>query len=127
MLIRTSECNQCGECCKTVNITAVRDVALRQHGSRKELELYLGYRGIRVVGEDVERNELHYTMDIPCDQLDPENRCKVHAHPEKKPLLCHRYPMEPPEVEECSYRFEKASLFGARESERLDDELHERT
>ena len=42
MLIRTGECHQCGECCKTVNITVVRDVTLRQHGNREELERYLG-------------------------------------------------------------------------------------
>ena len=35
MLVRTGECHQCGECCRTVNLTVVRDVTvgvLRQVG-----------------------------------------------------------------------------------------------
>jgi len=46
MLVRTGECHQCGECCRTVNMTVVRDVTLRQHGNREELERYLSYRCI---------------------------------------------------------------------------------
>ena len=57
LLIRTGECNQCGECCKTVNITAVRDITLSQHRNIKELELYLSYRGIRLVVEDIARTK----------------------------------------------------------------------
>ena len=38
MLVRTGECHQCGECCRTVKLTVVRDVTLRQHGNREELE-----------------------------------------------------------------------------------------
>ena len=94
MLIRTGECNQCGECCKTVNITAVRDITLSQHRNIKELELYLSYRGIRLVGEDIARNQLLYSIDIPCQQLGSENECKVHCNSEAKPLLCHLYPIE---------------------------------
>ncbi len=106
MLRRTGECNQCGECCKTLNITAVRDVTLSQHRSIKELELYLSYRGVRLVGEDIERNQLLYSIDIPCQQLGSENECKVHLNSEAKPLLCHRYPIEPDDSEECSYQFQ---------------------
>lgn len=105
---RTGECDQCGECCKTVNITVIRDETLRQHRSRKELELYLSYRGICVVGEDVERNQLFYAINIPCQQLGPENQCRVHKDPEAKPFLCHSYPMEPDGTEECSYEFQPA-------------------
>ena len=65
MLTRSGECHQRGECCKTVNITAVRDSAIQQHGSREELEKYLGYRGIKVAGEDVERNLLFYAIEQP--------------------------------------------------------------
>ena len=115
MLVRTGECNQCGECCKTVNITAVRDVTLRQHKSRKELELYLSYRGISVVGEDVEANQLFYSMDIPCQQLGVKGECKVHADLKAKPILCHRYPMEPDGTEECSYEFKSSSLLELKE------------
>ena len=108
-MYRSGECNQCGECCKSVHITAVRDLALEQHGSLKELSLYLSYRGIRVVGEDVEKNLLFYSLPIPCDKLGPDNACGVHNTPEK-PLLCHRYPMEPPDITECSYRFTPVPL-----------------
>jgi len=104
MLTRQGECHQCGECCRTVNITAVRDATLEQHGNLKELELYLGYRGIRVVGEDAANNRLYYAMDIPCSQLGKDNRCQVHNTPEK-PLLCYRYPWEPDDVEQCGSRF----------------------
>lgn len=115
MLVRTGECNQCGECCRTVNITAVRDVTLRQHKNKKELELYLSYRGISVVGEDVAANQLFYSMDIPCQQLGIGGECKVHADLKAKPLLCHRYPMEPDGTEECSYEFQSASLLKLKE------------
>ncbi len=118
MLIRSGECNQCGECCKTVNITAVRDVTLRQHGSLKELELYLSYRGIRVAGEDVKKNQLFYSMGIPCKQLGPENQCQAHARPEEKPLLCHRYPQTQPDVEGCGYWFEGMDFLGTMKNDR---------
>lgn len=101
---RTGECNQCGECCKTVNITAVRDLALRQHGNMEELERYMSYRGIQVVGSDEERNLIFYSIRNPCSQLGPENECQVHGKPEK-PLICHRYPRTPDDIPECSYRF----------------------
>ena len=60
MLTRTGECSQCGECCRTVNLTVVRDLTLRQHGNREELEKYPGFRGIKVEGKDMERNLLFY-------------------------------------------------------------------
>jgi Fe-S-cluster containining protein len=101
LLIRNGECNQCEKCCKTLNITVVRDVTLNQHRSIKELELYLGYRGIRLVGENIESNQLFYSIETPCQQLGPENECKVHLNSEAKPLLCSRYPIEPDVNEEC--------------------------
>ena len=104
MWVREGECHQCGECCRTLNLTVVRDVTLRQHGNRQELERYLAYRGIRVVGEDVERNYLFYEMDLPCRELTGDNRCRVHGTPEK-PLLCLKYPEEPGDIPECGYRF----------------------
>ncbi len=108
MWIREGECHQCGECCQTVNITAVRDVTLRQHGSLEELRLYMKYRGIRVIGEDVGQNALFYEIDIPCDQLTDDKQCKVHDSPEK-PLLCLKYPEEPGDIPQCGYRFRKGS------------------
>ena len=109
MLERAGECVQCGECCKTVNITAVRDITLSQHGNLEELTRYLSFRGIQVVGEDVEKNLLYYTIPIPCSQLGPDNECLVHDSPEK-PLICHRYPWAKDDIAECSYTFEPASL-----------------
>ena len=103
MLIQTCECR------KTLNITVVRDVTLNQHKSIKELELYLSYRGICLVGEDIKRNQLFYSTNTPCQQLGPENACKVHENPEAKPLLCHRYPIEPDNSEDCSYQFQRST------------------
>jgi len=108
---RTGECHSCGECCKTVNMTVVRDITIQQHGSLKELELYLSYRGIRVVGSDEKRNQLYYSMDVPCSELTSENQCRVHDSPEK-PFICHRFPSSKEDIEdtpECGYSFQPKS------------------
>ena len=81
---RVGECHSCGECCQTVNMTVVRDVTLQQHGNLEELKRYLSYRGIRVVGSDEKRNQLYYSMDLPCSELTPDNRCRVHDSPENR-------------------------------------------
>ena len=104
---REGECHSCGECCQTVNMTVVRDVTLRQHGNLEELELYLSYRGIRVVGADEKRNELYYSLDIPCSELTSDNRCRVHGSPEK-PLICNRFPETKEDLEDiknCGFHF----------------------
>ena len=104
---RTGECHSCGECCKTVNIMVFRDVTIQQHGSLEELELYLSYRGIRVVGSDEKRNQLYYSMDVPCSELTPDNRCRVHGSP-MKPLICLRFPSSKEDVEDtpsCGHSF----------------------
>jgi len=108
MLVRKGECHQCGKCCKTVNLTVVRDITLRQHGSREELEKYLSYRGIKVVGEDTGANLLFYSLDIPCSQLGPNRECLVHDSPDK-PLICLKYPWFKDDIEECGYIFEDSS------------------
>ena len=87
-----------GECCKRVNITVVRDITIQQHGSLEELELYLSYRGIRVVGSDEKRNQLYYSMDVPCSELTQDNQCRVHDSP-MKPLICLRFPSSKEDVE----------------------------
>ena len=92
-----------------MNITVVRDVTLNQHKSIKELELYLSYRGICLVGEDIKRNQLYYTVNTPCQKLGSENECKVHEDPEAKPLLYHSYPIESDNSEECSYQFQHST------------------
>lgn len=106
-MIRTGECTSCGDCCRTVNITAMRDITLKQHGNLEELKRYLAFRGIKVVGEDAENNLLFYSIDIFCSELTPDNQCRVHNSPEK-PLLCYRYPREKADLEgikECGYKF----------------------
>ena len=108
MLNRTGECHHCGECCKTVNMTVVRDVTLRQHGNLEELGKYLSYRGIRLVGEDVANNYLFYAVNVPCDQLTGDNRCGVHDTPDK-PLLCEKYPWAPDDIPQCGYSFQHTS------------------
>ena len=75
----------------------------------KELELYLSYRGICLVDENIEENQLFYSISIPCQQLGPNNECKVHKSLEKKPLLYQRYPIEPDNSDECSYKFQPPS------------------
>lgn len=105
---RIGECHSCGECCQMVNMTVVRDITIQQHGSLKELELYLSYRGIRVVGSDEERNQLYYSMDIPCSELTKDNLCRVHDSP-NKPLICHRFPTSKGDTEDipdCGYSFQ---------------------
>jgi Fe-S-cluster containining protein len=108
---RTGECHSCGECCKTVNMTVVRDITIQQHGSLKELELYLSYRGIRVVGSDEKSNQLYYSMDVPCSELTSDKQCRVHDSP-KKPFICHRFPSSKEDIEgipECGYSFQPES------------------
>ena len=111
MLERSGECNQCGECCKAVNITVVRDITLKQHKNLRELKLYLSYRGIRVVGEDVEANQLFYSINISCQKLGAEGECKVHEDVDAKPIICNIYPTEPDGIKECGYEFKPSSLF----------------
>ena len=89
-----------------MNITVVRDVTLKQHKNKKELKLYLSYRSINLVGEDVEAYQLFYSMDIPCRQLGVDDECMVHGDLDSKPIICHRYPMEPDSREKCSYEFQ---------------------
>lgn len=106
-LEREGECHSCGECCQTVNMTVVRDVTLQQHGNLEELKRYLSYRGIQVVGSDEKRNQLYYSMNVPCSELTSENRCRVHGSPEK-PLICHRFPEAEEDIKDiknCGFRF----------------------
>jgi Fe-S-cluster containining protein len=109
---RQGECTFCGECCQIVNITAVRDISIQQHGSLNELKLYLSYRGIEVVGENIEKNLLFYSIGIPCSQLNVDFKCKVHNSSEK-PLICNRFPRDREDLEglkDCGYRFSQEGL-----------------
>lgn len=73
----------------------------------QELQRYLSYCGIRVVGEDEKRNQLYYSVDVPCSELTAENRCRVHGSSEK-PLICNRFPEAKEDIEDikkCGFRF----------------------
>ena len=92
-------------------MTVVRDITIQQHGSLKELELYLSYRGIRVVGSDKNRNQLYYSMDVRCSELTTDNKCLVHDSP-RKPFICHRFPSSKEDIEdilECGYNFHRST------------------
>jgi hypothetical protein len=46
-------------------------------------------------------------MDVPCSELTPDNRCRVHGSP-MKPLICLRFPSSKEDVEDipsCGYSF----------------------
>jgi len=104
---REGKCHSCGECCQTVNITVVKDVTLQQHGNLEELERYLSFRGISIVGSNEKRNELYYSIDIPCSELTSNKRCRVHGT-EEKPLICNRFPESQEDIEDiknCGFRF----------------------
>ena len=104
---RIGECHSCRDCRQTVNRTVVRNVTLQQHGTLEELKRYLSYRGIRVVGSDEKRNQLYYSMDLPCSELTPDNRCRAHDSL-AKPLICNRFPESPGAIEDiknCGFRF----------------------
>lgn len=105
-LVRTGECVQCGECCQKVRITSVLSAALANHGSLEEAEKYYSYRGIRVAEFDKISDRVLLELDIPCSQLDKNNRCKVHDDADKKPLICHKYPWFKDDVETCGFKFE---------------------
>jgi hypothetical protein len=70
-----------------------------------ELKHYYSFRNIQVAGFDKERDRIFFEMDFPCNQLDSENRCKLHASPSEKPYICHRYPWYEDDIEECGFKF----------------------
>ncbi len=103
---RKGECIGCGECCKKVRITGVYSVIIHNHGSLDEARAYYSYRGIRLVEALPQADRVLLEIDIPCSQLTPDNKCRLHETPEKKPLICHKYPWFEDDVEGCGYRFE---------------------
>jgi Fe-S-cluster containining protein len=58
-------------------------------------------------GDDEQRNQFYYTMDITCSELTADKRCRVHDSPEK-PLICNRFPETKEDIEDiksCGFRF----------------------
>ena len=104
-LTREGECHSCGECCKTLRIVTPLARLLSQHGSVEEANAYYSYRGGSITGVSTEEDLVSVEFPIPCDKLTPENHCLLHATPEIKPVICHRYPMAPDDIDECGYRW----------------------
>jgi len=107
---RDGMCHCCGECCQTVQITAKLGHALTQHRSVDEIKLYYSYRQIKVVGVDFHQDALFLEIPIPCQQLDQSNHCQIHGEPHLKPLLCHLYPAEPDDIQQCGFHFSESAL-----------------
>lgn len=102
---RKGDCHKCGECCKTVRITAVLSNAINQHRSLEEAILYYQYRDIKVMGTDPLNDYLFLELPIRCKQLDHRNKCQIYNQPELKPILCHIYPTEKDNIPDCAYQF----------------------
>jgi hypothetical protein len=79
------------------------DHLLSSHGSIDEAAAYYSFRGGRLSGVDPKARLVAFEFAIPCDKLDAENRCALHETPEKKPVLCHRYPTGPDDIPTCGY------------------------
>jgi len=102
---RGGECVMCGECCKKVRITSVLSHILDNHGSLDEAKSYYALRGIRVVETVRASDRVMLEIDIPCNQLTPDNRCGLHGTPQQKPLICHKYPWFKDDIETCGFNF----------------------
>ena len=100
-LQRTGECHSCG------GVLQEGQYYGRSRHHNPATWKYLSYRGIRVVGSDEKRNQLYYSMDVPCSELTQDNQCRVHDSP-MKPLICLRFPSSKEDVEDipsCGYSF----------------------
>jgi len=95
----------CGECCRVFRLTCVISEIVAQHGSLEEAETYYSFRGARFVHVDYDLDRVGMEMSIPCDKLTADSKCSLHHTPEKKPLICHRYPMARDDIKTCGYRF----------------------
>lgn len=102
-LRREGECITCGECCRVVRITGILSNIVSQHGSLDEAGAYYSYRGIRIIDVSEKSNAVGLEMDVHCDKLTENNKCAL--HPDKKPVICQRYPQYPDDIESCGYRF----------------------
>lgn len=100
---RAGECRRCGECCRSVRMTGVLSHVLGQHGSLEEARAYYSFRGISVAGVDRASDRLLFEIGVPCEHLTADNLCRLHGRPEEKPVICHRYPMAPDDIEGCGY------------------------
>jgi CO dehydrogenase/acetyl-CoA synthase beta subunit len=104
---REGDCTSCGECCRILRFTSVLSNLITQHGSLEEARTYYSFRGFRITDINEKDDTACLEVDIVCNQLAPQNTCMLHDQPEKKPLICHRYPLEPDDIEGCGYTFKK--------------------
>ncbi len=88
-----------------MRITSVLSNIIAQHGSFAEASKYYSYRGMRILSPDTATDTLLIEIDIPCDKLTSDNLCALHDKPSVKPLICHRYPWFPDDIETCGYRW----------------------
>ncbi|MDH4185085.1 MAG: YkgJ family cysteine cluster protein [Nitrospinota bacterium] len=102
---REGECVGCGECCKVFRMTCVLSEIIAQHGALEEAQAYYSFRGARFAQVDHQADRVSIEMSIPCRQLTADNKCQLHDAPEKKPLICHRYPTAPDDIAGCGYKF----------------------
>ncbi len=100
---RYGECVQCGECCKTLRITGIYSNLIEQHGSLDEARAYYSFRGVSITEIDRRGDRVLFEAPIPCDKLGADSRCSLHDTPEKKPVICHRYPWYPDDIESCGF------------------------
>lgn len=102
---RIGECSMCGACCKKMRITSVLSHILKQHRTLEEAKAYYSFHGIRLVKSDSKSDRVLLELDTPCRQLSEDNKCLLQDSPEKKPLICHRYPWFKDDIETCGYSF----------------------
>lgn len=100
---RYGECRNCGECCSSLRITGILSNLINQHGSLDEARSYYSFRGIKITDVNTKADTVCFELDIPCDKLTEENFCSLHDTPEKKPVICHRYPWFPDDLEGCGF------------------------
>ncbi|MBI5814981.1 MAG: hypothetical protein HZB29_05160 [Nitrospinae bacterium] len=104
-MIREGECIGCGGCCRKMRITGILSHVIGQHGSMDEARAYYSFRKIAITQVDPSTDTLCFELDIPCDKLTPGNHCLLHGQPELKPVICHRYPMAPDDIEGCGFNW----------------------
>lgn len=78
---------------------------LAQHGSLDEARAYYSFRGINLADFNEKNDAVLFELNIPCDKLTEDNLCALHDTPEKKPMICHRYPWFPDDVAECGFKW----------------------
>ena len=100
---RYGACVNCGQCCKTLRMTGVLSELISQHGSLDEAKVYYSFRGIGITEVNEEIDSVLFELDIPCDKLTEDNLCSLHDTPEKKPVICHRYPWYEDDIEQCGF------------------------